>query len=259
MGLGEVISSIEGAQTLDELQRELQAAIESYGFAEFSFVDAGHPHLDEPFHFGSISKAWIEDYKAHNFVHFDPCVSLARRVNLPFLWSQVKLPPRTGKRKPAAQLLMEAANDHGYTNGYVFPFHFVDHQGRIYSTVNGLFWKEDAGDLYALLSTEKRHELNLILLYWTQRMIDLVSTEYRQPASFADLPDHQDSFAILTDREREILAWAGRGLTVSDTSDVLKISEETVQTHVKHAIEKLAATNKTHAVAKAMKLGLIDL
>jgi LuxR family quorum sensing-dependent transcriptional regulator len=186
-------------------------------------------------------------------------VSLARRVNLPFLWSQVKLPPRMGKRKPAAHLLMEAANDHGYTDGYVFPFHFSDNQGRIYSTVNGLFWKDDAANLQSLLSTKNRHELYLILLYWTQQMTDIVSAKMRQPASFADLPDDQDEPANLTDREREVLAWAGRGLLVADTCEVLKISEDTVQTHIKHAIDKLGATNKTHAVAKALRLGLIDL
>ena len=53
--------------------------------------------------------------------------------------------------------------------------------------------------------------------------------------------------------------WAGRVKTTSTTADILKISEETVETHVRNAIRKLGATNKTHAVAKAIYLGLIDL
>ena len=162
-------------------------------------------------------------------------------------------------RLAAALTLMEAARDHGFTNGYVFPFHFVDYQGRTYSTVNGLFWKDDAARLTFLLSTEKRHELDLILLYWTQRAIDIAGDTYRDRPAFTDVSNNPSGRVFLTDREREVLTWAGRGLTVTDTSDVLKIGEETVQTHIHHAIEKLSATNKTHAVAKAFRMGLVDL
>ena len=115
-------------------------------------------------------------------------------------------------------------------------------QGRVYSTVNGLFWKDDAARLSFLLKTEKRHELHLILLYWTERVIALSGTEYRRGAVFSDLPTGVEARRHLTDRERDVLTWAGRGLTVSDTSDILKIGEETVQTHVRNAIEKLGAT-----------------
>jgi DNA-binding CsgD family transcriptional regulator len=259
MGLPEIIEGIECATTFDELRSKLQSVIESYGFSGFSFVDAGRPHLDEPFYASTTGNAWETEYRTNNFVHVDPCVSLARRTNTPFPWSSIVLPPRLGKRKPAAHALMEAAQDHGFTGGYVFPFHFVDYQGRTYSTVNGLFWKDDAHRLEFLLSSAKRHELNLALLYWTQRAIDLAGDQYRHHPTFTDLPRNESGTVFLTDRERDVLTWAGRGLTVADTSDVLKIGEETVQTHVRHAIEKLSATNKTHAVAKALRLGLIDL
>lgn len=259
MGLSETIESIEGATTITELRTKLQSVIENFGFSAFSFVDAGRPHLDQPFYFGTTGEAWEEEYRSNNFVHVDPCVSLARRTNIPFSWGNIVLPPRLGKRKPAALSLMEAAKDHGFTNGYVFPFHFVDYQGRAYSTVNGLFWKDDAAQLNFLLSTEKRHELHLILLYWTQRAIDLAGESYRNQPTFTDNPNGPGAQIFLTDRERDVLTWAGRGLTVTDTSDVLKIGEETIQTHIRHAIEKLNATNKTYAVAKAMRLGLIDL
>jgi DNA-binding CsgD family transcriptional regulator len=154
---------------------------------------------------------------------------------------------------------MEAAGDHGFKDGYVFPFHFVDMQGRIYSTVNGLFWRDERAKMNFLLKSEKRLELNLILLYWNERAIELIANSNGRVGMFADLPNNGDNSKYLTDREREILMWAGRGLTVSDTADILKISEETVQTHVRNAVQKLGATNKTHAVAKALHLGMIDL
>jgi len=257
--LSEIIEGIEGCATLDELQGKLQSAVENYGFSAFNFIDAGRPHLDEPFYFGTTGNAWESEYRSNSFLHVDPAMSQARRTNIPFPWSSIPLPPRAGKRKPAAHSLMDAARDHGFTNGYVFPFHFVDYQGRSYSTVNALFWKDDAARLAFLLSTEKRHELDLILLYWTQRAIDIAGEAYRGKAAFTDIPDNQTGPVLLTDREREVLTWAGRGLTVAHTSGVLKIGEETVQTHIRHAIEKLSAANKTHAVAKAFRMGLVDL
>jgi LuxR family quorum sensing-dependent transcriptional regulator len=44
-----------------------------------------------------------------------------------------------------------------------------------------------------------------------------------------------------------------------DTADILTLSEETVKTHIRNALTKLGANNKTHGVAKAIYLGLIDV
>jgi DNA-binding CsgD family transcriptional regulator len=61
----------------------------------------------------------------------------------------------------------------------------------------------------------------------------------------------------LTDRERDVLSWAGRGKSVLDTAEILKLSEDTVKSHIRNALKKLDATNKTHAVTKAIYLNLI--
>lgn len=259
VALRDIVEKIENSANLEELKTSLQEAIEGYGFSGFSFVDAGRPHLDMPFYISTTGEDWENEYKSNNFVHVDPFISKARRSNTPFPWSSVGLPPRMGKRKPGALQLMEAATDHGFTDGYVFPFHFVDLQGRIYSTVNGLFWRDDASRMAFLLQSEKRLELNLILLYWSERAISLQAETNTRSSLFSDLPTANGNSSYLTDREREVLEWAGRGLTVPATADLLTISEETVQTHVRNAIQKLGATNKTHAVAKALHLGMLDL
>ena len=64
--------------------------------------------------------------------------------------------------------------------------------------------------------------------------------------------------ASLTDRERGVLAWAARGKTVADTAVILAILPEIVETHLRNAMRKLGASNKTHAAVMALKLGLID-
>lgn len=61
----------------------------------------------------------------------------------------------------------------------------------------------------------------------------------------------------LTYREWEVLAAAAAGLTRRATGELLGIDEETVKTHRRHAQERLAAENTTHAVAEAIRRGLL--
>ena len=62
----------------------------------------------------------------------------------------------------------------------------------------------------------------------------------------------------LTNREQEILRWIGNGKSNPDIATILNISPFTVKAHAKNVIIKLDATNRVHAVAKALCLGLID-
>ncbi len=61
----------------------------------------------------------------------------------------------------------------------------------------------------------------------------------------------------LTPRERECLSWASAGKTSAETAIILDRSVETVRLHIKNSISKLDATNRSHAVATAVQLGLI--
>lgn len=62
----------------------------------------------------------------------------------------------------------------------------------------------------------------------------------------------------LTPREVECLRWARAGKTSWETSVILGISQATATFHIKNAITKLEATNKTHAVVCAVELGYIQ-
>ena len=62
----------------------------------------------------------------------------------------------------------------------------------------------------------------------------------------------------VTDREIEVLKWTGDGKTSRDISEILIISVDTVNFHVKNAILKLKTANKTAAVVRAAMLGLLN-
>jgi DNA-binding CsgD family transcriptional regulator len=56
-----------------------------------------------------------------------------------------------------------------------------------------------------------------------------------------------------------VLKWAGMGKTSDDTAVILHVSRKTVEAHIKSAMVKLGATNKTQATVQAVYRGLIDV
>src|SRR6266704_3365655 len=63
----------------------------------------------------------------------------------------------------------------------------------------------------------------------------------------------------LTDREIDVLKHIGGGNRNRDIAERLFISEETVKVHIKHIMEKLGASDRTQAVAIAVRRGIIQL
>jgi DNA-binding NarL/FixJ family response regulator len=64
------------------------------------------------------------------------------------------------------------------------------------------------------------------------------------------------SAPTLSEREREILALLGRGLTNAEIGEELYLSVNTVKTHVSRVFDKLAVNNRTQAAKLAIEHGL---
>ncbi len=81
----------------------------------------------------------------------------------------------------------------------------------------------------------------------------------RVPAELAaQLAEHLSDEA-LTEREVGVLRHVAGGNRNRDIAERLFISEETVKVHVKHIMEKLGASDRTQAVAIAVRRGIIQL
>jgi DNA-binding NarL/FixJ family response regulator len=78
------------------------------------------------------------------------------------------------------------------------------------------------------------------------------------PEIVAQLAEHL-SDETLTVREVEVLREVAGGNRNRDIAEHLFISEETVKVHVKHVMEKLGASDRTEAVAIAIRRGIIQL
>jgi two-component system nitrate/nitrite response regulator NarL len=64
--------------------------------------------------------------------------------------------------------------------------------------------------------------------------------------------------APLTPREREVLQLAADGVSESSIAKRLMVSPGTVTTHLTNIYEKLGVDDRAGAVARGLRLGLID-
>jgi DNA-binding NarL/FixJ family response regulator len=67
----------------------------------------------------------------------------------------------------------------------------------------------------------------------------------------------QERLAVLTEREREVLALVGQGMNNDEIGAELFLSPATARTHVSHAMVKLGARDRAQLVVVAYQTGLV--
>lgn len=78
----------------------------------------------------------------------------------------------------------------------------------------------------------------------------------RMAAGLKEAP-HTEQLALLTEREREVLALVGRGLSNDEIAAELFLSPLTAKTHVSRMMSKLGARDRVHLVVTAYETGLV--
>jgi LuxR family quorum sensing-dependent transcriptional regulator len=56
-----------------------------------------------------------------------------------------------------------------------------------------------------------------------------------------------------------VLAWVAQGKSAGEVAEILQIARRTVNEHVQTVVRKLAALNRTHAVAIAVRDGIVKV
>jgi DNA-binding NarL/FixJ family response regulator len=64
--------------------------------------------------------------------------------------------------------------------------------------------------------------------------------------------------SLLSERETEVLEHLSNGLTTEGVGKELYLSPATVRSYTENAMHKLSASNRVHAVATALRMGLIS-
>lgn len=105
------------------------------------------------------------------------------------------------------------------------------------------------------LTPQQMHDLaayiapSLLRLPFAKRPVAVVGV--------AQVPEDK-SEVVLTLRERQVLMGIARGLSADQTGYRLMLAKDTVKTHLRRAYKALGARNASHAVAIAIKYGLLS-
>jgi len=177
---------------------------------------------------------WTNFYFERGYDQIDPASKYCAVSTGPFLWEDL---PNYVPYSKAEKRCMEQCDEAGLHNGVCIPLWgpFGQHS-RV-----GLASSDPAIDVRPNLDT-----LFLLTVQFKNAYSRLVE---------ASIPGA--SRVKLTVREREVLSWCFKGKSSWVIGEILDISENAVNFHVKNAMRKLDCSSRMMCVLKAIRLGLI--
>lgn len=218
----------------DLMSREL----DQLGFTRFAHLALRIPNQpDSPFALTTYPTDWAEHYLANDYVHHDPVLQTAYAQLRPFDWPWLSRNARLTTRQ---MHMMREAADFGVSQGLTVPIHGPHGSFAALSLLCGENETE-----FARIQQQYVMSIHMMALYFHSALEDNVLASDANPR------------VHLTDRERDALAWTAKGKSAWETSEILKISEETVNFHLKNAMRKFDVYSKHHAVVKAIMSGQI--
>jgi DNA-binding CsgD family transcriptional regulator len=222
-------------QTLDGFIEYIRT---HYGLAHITYLCPSFRgrSMTDPFTTVTYSDAWTEHYKTRGYAAIDPVVNIGARSLLPIDWA---LLPKQNKK--VQRMFDEAKEASIGQQGLTIP---------VRGPINGL-WA-----LFSVTSNESEASWSA-RRYQLQRDIVLLAHYVHQHAYGLHAKDVAVDLNAITKREIEALELSADGMPVADIAISMRISAETVKTHLDSARYKLQAINRVHAVTKAIRAGLI--
>lgn len=232
----DLVDRIAECKTSYDILRLTREIAKSYGFPYFSIMRL--PASDERnLSALSIISNWppelINRYDQLGLLENSPVIGALRRSTKPVVWRLEDInKTRPDGREEEVTTLFAA---------YGF------HRGVFLSA------QEVSGERGAVSFSGTRDtpsETELMELSYVSNLIYEKVAEIKKPA-----PEPNQ---ILSARERECLHWTASGKTSSEIATILDLSEHTINHYLSAACQKLGATNRAHAVARAIRAGLLD-
>lgn len=231
--LEEVYQALGATRALDDLQAVITSLRDLYGVAHmvYHWVDS----TGEQSGCCTYSPEWVARYIDRNYVRTDPVIIGCYRHFHPVDWKRLDWSSR------AARAFQAEAIRHGVGNqGYSIPIRGPNGQFA-------LFTVSDNCDDESWARFTDRHGRDLILIahFFNRKALELAPGRTPEPPQ------------QLSPREVEVMTFLAMGYSRSQVADMISISEHTLRAYIESARFKLGALNTTHAVARALTLGLI--
>lgn len=227
------IERMQRAVTLDELNREIFGLREGLGVEHIVY----HSVNSAGGQYGALtySQDWVDRYLEQDYARIDPVVQGCYQRFHPVSWKQLDWSGR-----PQRSFLGEALEAGVGNQGFSVPIRGPSGQ-------------------FALFTVSHKCSDAEWQSYTRERINDLIIVSHFVNQKALELERGSDivSANTLSPRETDALTLLATGLNRAQAADHLSISEHTLRVYVESARYKLGATNTTHAVVRALSLGLI--
>jgi DNA-binding CsgD family transcriptional regulator len=237
--IDQFIDELDACPDVEAVCQVLRTHVDALGFEWVTYQLLVPPAGAPPGRFviTTYPPEWRGRYAGEGYISHDMVLRHAARSVRPFPWLEIG---RISDFTPDQQRVFNEAGEVGIRSGGTVPIHGPGHAMAQLTVASRL-----PDPAFARLFASGRHKLHLLATYAHERLLQL---------RVHDLPPvvHR-----LTPREVEIMTWTARGKTCEDIGQILGISDETAMKHIRNACAKLNASNKTHATAVAVRLGLI--
>ncbi|AOZ02126.1 LuxR family transcriptional regulator [Cupriavidus sp. USMAHM13] len=230
----ELIVEMEKCTCAREAFHRIERATNALGFDMFAVGIRTPLPLSRPRTtiLSNFPTSWQARYKEANYLSIDPTVAHGRRTTVPLVWTDDVF-----ATTPALWVEAQAV---GLRVGWCQSCFSPDGVGSMLSLVR-------CGSPISASELECNES----------KMRTLVSVAHLALSRLFDARPPTASARKLTCRETEILRWAADGKTSGEIACILNLSVDTVNFHMKNAVRKLDAPNKTGAVVRAAMLGLL--
>ena len=229
-------AEIAALETHFDIVRYMRRTCEQYGLRYFTvFTLPGFEAEKLSAH--SVVSNWPQEvqakYDALGVVRHSAGIRKLRLTTVPFSYDMREW---VGDTEGDADLseMRDLLAGHGMLVGHFFPVH--DALGNRGAVV----WSGEA----ETLGRDERMMLQMISVHLFNRLAEIGSS-------------WKSAQVVLTDREVQCLSWTAAGKTSLEIAEILGLSEHTVNHYLNQVTRKLEAVNRTQAVVKAMRRGLI--
>lgn len=181
---------------------------------------------------GVFPKAWMERYFERAYLGDDPLARELLRSHQPFFWDEVER--RRGSLRPVEKRILNEAGDFRIYNGFVGSVRRADGAVRAVSMMGERVERQDPNVRLAA------HMVGLHLIDGLERLAGAVGPGRRLQAGAL-----------------ECLKGVGRGKSVAEIAERLRLPDEEVRRRLRAACVTLRVRTRAHAVSRAVSLGLL--
>lgn len=247
--MADILSDLETLGTEQAFRKKFDRTFASLGFDSYTYVNvdaelieeaALKNHVPNLICLTNLPTNWVSRYAEEKYADTDPIIKECAGSRLPIRWTESY---RANSLERAEVRMMEDAWENGLKRGVTIPVHGPKGELGIFSFNSALNDRE-----FFRVTDTVLYDTQIIAYHFHDAVQRTLKPAYQIPLPIA-----------LTEREVEILRWTAEGKTAWEIGSILKISERTVNFHIRNIMEKFGVHNKTHAAAKAMGLGLLPL